>query len=108
MGVDAYYSLGTVQGWLDCDAEPEEIVQAMSERDFRVFGAVQPPGVLVPYHTHEEDEWLIVLEGCMKLIIEEEPVMLEVGEVISISANAVHGAVAVGDGPARVLIAFKN
>ncbi|MFQ5692167.1 MAG: cupin domain-containing protein [Nitrospinota bacterium] len=108
MGVDAYYTLDTVQDWLECDAEPEEIVQAMSERDFKVFGAVQPPGVLVPYHAHEEDEWLIVLEGCMKLIIEEEPVMLDVGEVITISANAVHAAVAIGDEPAKILIAFKN
>ncbi len=109
MGVDSsYYSLGTVQDLLDCDAEPEEILQAMSERDFKVFGAVQPPGVLVPYHTHEEEEWLVVLEGCMKFIIEEEPVMVEVGDVITISADAIHGAVAVGDEPAKILIAFRN
>ena len=108
MGVEAFYSLGTVQEWLDCDTEPEEIVQAMSDLGFKLFGAVQPPGVLVPYHTHEQDEWLIVLEGWMKLIIEEELVMVEEGEVITISAHAVHGAVAVGDEPARILVAFKD
>ncbi len=83
-------------------------MEAMSDRDFKVSGAAQPAGVLVPYHTHEKEEWIIVLEGCLKLIIEEEPVMLEVGEVITISAGAVHGAVAIGDEPAKVLIAFPS
>ena len=108
MSVDSYYSIGTVQDWLDCDAEPDEIMEAMSDRDFKVSGAVQPAGVLVPYHTHEQEEWIIVLEGCMKLIIEEELVMLEVGEVITISAGAVHGAVAIGGESAKILIAFPN
>ena len=108
MSVDSYYSVGTVQEWFDCDAEPEEIVEAMSDRDFKVFGAVQPPGVLVPYHTHKQEEWIIVLEGCMKLIIEEEPVMLDVGDVITIAPEAVHGAVAVGGESAKILIAFQN
>ena len=108
MSVDSYYSVGTVQEWLDCGAEPEEIVEAMSDRDFKVFGAVQLPGVLIPYHTHEQEEWIIVLEGCMKLIIEEEPVMLDVGDVITISPEAVHGAVAVGGESAKILIAFQN
>ena len=44
----------------------------------------------------------------MKLIIEEEPVMLDVGDVITISAQAIHGAVAVGDEAAKILIAFEN
>ena len=93
---------------MDCETEPEEILQAMSVLGFKLFGAVQPPGVLIPYHTHEQDEWLIVLEGCMKLIIEEEFVLVEEGEVVTISAHAVHGAVAVGEEPARILVAFKD
>lgn len=89
-----------------CEPDQEEIVSALSERDFRIFEVEQPKNALVPYHTHDEEERLIVLEGRMQFNVEEELVLLEGGEMITIREGAIHAAAPVGGKPAKMLIAF--
>lgn len=108
MGKRVHYSLDSIQNLLHCEAEPEDTLSALAEQDLKVFGVVQPPNVIVPYHAHDEEELLIVLEGRMKFIIEEEPVMVGVGDALTIAPHSIHSAVALDDAPAKLLIAFKN
>jgi quercetin dioxygenase-like cupin family protein len=108
MGKRAHYSLDSIENLLHCEADPEEILSALAEQNLKVFGVVQPANVIIPYHTHDEEELLIVLEGRMKFIIEEEPVMVGVGEALTIAPHSIHLAVAVDDSPAKLLIAFKS
>lgn len=100
------YRVEEVTKAFQCEPEQEEIISALSERDFRIFEVEQPADALVPYHTHEEEETLIVVDGRMQFNIEEELVLLEKGDMITIREGAIHAAASIGGKPAKILIAF--
>ncbi len=100
------YRVDDVAKVFQCEPEQEEIISALSERDFRIFEVVQPADALVPYHTHEEDERLIILDGRMQFNVEEDLVLLEKGEMITIREGAIHAAASIDGKPAKILIAF--
>jgi quercetin dioxygenase-like cupin family protein len=100
------YRIEDVATSLRCEPEPEEIVSALAERDYRIFEVEQPPGALVPYHAHEEEETIVVLDGRMQFNVEEELVPVRKGEMIIIRASAVHAAAPIGEKTAKLLIAF--
>ncbi len=102
------YRLQDVATAFECAPEQEEIVSALTERDYRVFEVEQPAGAFVPYHTHHEEEAVIVVEGQMQFNVEEELVLVRTGEVITIREEAIHSAAQVGAEKARILLAFPN
>ncbi len=89
-----------------CEPEQEEIISALAERDYRIFEVEQPPNAFVPYHTHNEEETIIVIDGEMQFNVEEELVRVEKGEMITIRDEAIHSAAPLGGRPARLLVAF--
>jgi len=105
---NAHYRVEDVATAFRCEPEQEEIISALAERDFRIFEVEQPAGAFVPYHTHDEEESVIVLDGAMNFNVEEEIVRVSKGEVITIREEAIHAAAPAGDAPARLLIAFPS
>ena len=91
-----------------CEEEEEEILVALTDFGYEIFEAEQPPGVIVPYHTHKREESIVLLEGKMQFNVEEELSVVESGQVITINANAIHSAATIEDQPSKILIAFKN
>ena len=102
------YRLEDVAIAYQCEPEQEEIISALAERDYRVFEVEQPAGAFVPYHTHDEEEAVIVIEGQMQFNVEEELVLVQQGEVITIREEAIHSAAQIGEEKARLLLAFPN
>ena len=102
------YRLEDVATVYQCEPEQEEIISALAERDYRVFEVEQPAGAFVPYHTHDEEEAVIVIEGRMQFNVEEELVLVQQGEVITIREEAIHSAAQIGEEKARLLLAFPN
>lgn len=102
------YRLEDVATAYQCESEQEEIIAALAERDYRVFEVEQPAGAFVPYHTHDEEEAVIVIEGQMQFNVEEELVLVQQGEVITIREEAIHSAAQIGEEKARLLLAFPN
>ncbi len=100
------YLVEEVAKAFSCEPEQDEIISALSERDFRIFEVEQPKDAMVPYHTHDEDERLIVIDGRMQFNVEEELVLLEEGEMITIRKGAIHAAAPVDGKSAKLLIAF--
>lgn len=100
------YRVDDVAVAFHCEPDQEEIISALSERDFRIFEVDQPADALVPYHTHDEEEKLIIIDGRMQFNVEEELVLLEKGEMITIREGAIHAAAPIGGKPAKILIAF--
>ena len=100
------YRVDDVSKAFQCDLDQEEIISALSERDFRFFEVIQPADTLIPYHTHEEEETLIVIDGRMQFNVEEDLVLLEKGEMITIREGAIHAAASLDGKPAKILIAF--
>ena len=102
------YRLEDVAIAYQCEPEQEEIISALAERDYRVFEVEQPAGAFVPYHTHDEEEAVIVIEGQMQFNVEEELVLVQQGEVITIREEAIHSAAQIGEEKAKLLLAFPN
>ncbi|MCY4382153.1 MAG: cupin domain-containing protein [Nitrospinae bacterium] len=102
------YRLEDVATAYQCESEQEEIIAALAERDYRVFEVEQPVGAFVPYHTHDEEEAVIVIEGQMQFNVEEELVLVQQGDVITIREEAIHSAAQVGEEKAKLLLAFPN
>lgn len=102
------YRLEDVATAYQCEPEQEEIISALAERDYRVFEVEQPAGAFVPYHTHDEEEAVIVIEGRMQFNVEEELVLVQQGEVITIREEAIHSAAQIGEEKAKLLLAFPN
>lgn len=100
------YRLESLYGKLECGPQREDILSALSQWNYRVFEVEQPPDTLMPYHTHEEDEVLIILEGRLHLNIEEELVIIGVGDVLTIQAGTIHSAASLDGKPVRLLAAF--
>ena len=103
-----FYTVEEVSKAFSCEPVQDEIVSALAERDFRIFEVEQPKDAMVPYHTHDEEEKLIVLKGRMQFNVEEELVLIEKGEVITIREGAIHAAAPVDGKPAKLLIAFDG
>lgn len=102
------YRVEDIAAAYQCEPEQEEIISALAERDYRVFEVEQPAGAFVPYHAHREEEAVIVVEGRMQFNVEEELVLVQSGEVITIREEAIHSAAQVGEEKARLLLAFPN
>ena len=102
------YRLEDVATAYQYEPEQEEIISALAERDYRVFEVEQPAGAFVPYHTHDEEEAVIVIEGRMQFNVEEELVLVQQGEVITIREEAIHSAAQIGEDKAKLLLAFPN
>ena len=102
------YRLEDVATAYQCESEQEEIIAALAERDYRIFEVEQPVGAFVPYHTHDEEEAVIVIEGQMQFNVEEELVLVRKGDVITIREEAIHSAAQIGEEKAKLLLAFPN
>ncbi|MDA1000215.1 MAG: cupin domain-containing protein [bacterium] len=100
------YRVEDVAFALQCEPDQEAIVSALAERDYRIFEVEQPAGAIVPYHTHDEEETIVLLDGRVQFNVEEELVVLEKGEMITIRAGAIHAAAPVDGDSARILLGF--
>lgn len=104
----AKYRVENVTLALQCEPEQDAIVSALVERDYRIFEVEQPAGAIVPYHTHDEEETIVVLAGRVQFNVEEELVLIEKGEMITIRAGAIHAAAPVDGDSARILLGFGS
>jgi quercetin dioxygenase-like cupin family protein len=111
---------------------PAEVAEGdAAERDLRIFsmtvdttdiwplvrrllpdqGAIEVqrdvPGKEHPWHTHETDETLVILEGAVRFFWDGGTKVCGKGTVISLPAGTLHGSAAMEDG-ATYLIAFHN
>jgi transcriptional regulator with XRE-family HTH domain len=76
-------------------------------------GGVQAWKILIPstqstpaLRTHDGYEWLYVLSGSMRLILDDEDIVLGVGEAVEFDTTRPHWFGSTGDGPAEVLSLF--
>jgi len=62
------------------------------------------PGVIMPRHTHPGDDYTVVLQGTLELIVEgREPRQLSAGEAFYVPSGLVHYARVLGDTPVRII-----
>lgn len=54
-------------------------------------------GALVPWHAHESEQMTCVLQGALRIVVEEEEFVVREGEVLHVPAGAGHQAEALDD-----------
>ena len=54
-------------------------------------------GAIVPQHSHESEQMTYVLQGALKLLVQDEEVTLREGEVLHILPGVVHQVEALDD-----------
>jgi len=76
-------------------------------------GGVQAWKIILPstqstpaLRTHDGYEWLYVLSGSMRLILDDEDIVVGVGEAVEFDTTRPHWFGSTGDGPAEVLSLF--
>jgi quercetin dioxygenase-like cupin family protein len=65
------------------------------------------PGKEHPWHTHENDETLIIIAGALHFCWEEGSRICKAGDVIELPAGMRHGSIALDEG-ATYVIAFRK
>jgi transcriptional regulator with XRE-family HTH domain len=78
-------------------------------------GAVQAWKILIPaalseprVRSHEGTEWLYVLSGELRLILDDEDLVLSVGEAIEFDTGPLHWFGSTGKGPVEVISIFNR
>ena len=62
------------------------------------------PGVTLPRHTHPGDDYTVVLQGTLELIVEgREPRRVSAGEAFHVPSGLVHYVRVLGDTPVRTI-----
>lgn len=62
------------------------------------------PGVTLPRHTHPGDDYAVVLQGTLELIVEgREPRRISAGEAFHVPSGLVHYTRVLGDTPVRII-----
>jgi quercetin dioxygenase-like cupin family protein len=62
------------------------------------------PGVELPRHTHTGDDYTVVLQGTLELIVEgSEPRQVSAGEAFHVPSGLVHRTRVLGDTPVRII-----
>lgn len=55
------------------------------------------PGTVFATHTHGVDKIDAVLEGCMRIVVQEREYILEPGDWVAVPSGVLHSAEVVGD-----------
>ncbi|MEM8583119.1 MAG: cupin domain-containing protein [Bacteroidota bacterium] len=75
-----------------------------TEGDIYLVEGIMPAGSTVPIHLHQhEDEIFHVLKGKVELVLGEQTLIGEVGDIIYLPRGIKHGIKTVGEETARVL-----
>lgn len=67
-----------------------QFIKTLLQQKGKVFEVKQTQGKLVPYHCHNHQEVIVVVEGSMRMIIEEDIVELQTGDFVVIEPWAIH------------------
>jgi quercetin dioxygenase-like cupin family protein len=80
------------------DSQPFEIIRYISSplegdarREVKMQSVILKPGGVVPFHTHPGDQWTVVEEGDVTVVIKGQPKkVLRPGESVFMARGTVH------------------
>ena len=73
--------------FLQCPFVAEEIAEALSSTCPEVLDLREAPGTIIPYHSHPEDKTIVVLEGVLRLNVEERLTVVEEGDGLDVTGE---------------------
>ena len=85
-----YYKLQDAGKAFTSESEVNKFIKGLLLKDFKIYEIQQRLGELIPYHTHQHKEMILMLDGYMRMIIEEDIVNLKRGDLLTIEAWSIH------------------
>lgn len=88
--MERYYDIQNSRSVFSSDVKMLQFLKELLLKDYKIFEVEQKAGQLIPYHTHNHKEIVILLEGRMRMIVEEDIIDLDEGDIVTIKPWAVH------------------
>lgn len=92
--------------WRPGQVVREVVGEAQGSRSVSMQHFTVEPGAVTPLHRHDVDEALLVLDGQLRVRIEDEWSDAEAGDVCLLPANTPHEFVGAGDGMSEIMVVF--
>ncbi|MDH4200765.1 MAG: cupin domain-containing protein [Spirochaetia bacterium] len=88
--MESCYKISHSESILSSDIKLFGFLKELLLKDYKIYEMTQVGGDLIPYHAHSHEEILIIIEGGMRVIVEEDIINLKEGDMITIKSWAVH------------------
>jgi len=88
--MDEFYEVHNTDAIFSSDLKLFRFLKELLLKNYKIYEMNQNSGDLIPYHTHSHKEIIIITEGKMRMIIEEDIIDLKDGDVITIKPWAIH------------------
>jgi len=85
-----YYEIEKGRSVFSSDHKLLKLIKELLLLNYKIYEIDQKPGDITPYHSHKHKEIVMVYEGKMRMIIEEDIVDLEEGDIVTIEPWAIH------------------
>ena len=75
-----YYDIQDSRRIFGSEVELMKFLKSLLIKDYKIYEMQNEKGTIVPYHAHAHTETILLLEGVMRIIIEEDLVVKPVGK----------------------------
>jgi mannose-6-phosphate isomerase-like protein (cupin superfamily) len=103
-----YYDIQDSRRLFGSEVELMKFLKTLLIKDYKIYEMQNEQGTMVPYHAHAYAETILVLEGMVRMIIEEDIVDLYPGQLVTIQPFAIHLAAFPNEGGARFYLLFAE
>ncbi|MCX7632670.1 MAG: AraC family ligand binding domain-containing protein [Turneriella sp.] len=103
-----YYDIQDSRRIFGSEVELMKFLKNLLLRDYKIYEMQYEQGTLVPYHAHSFAETMLVLEGMVRMIIEEDIVDVYPGQIVTIQPFAIHLAAFPREGGARFYLLYSE
>ena len=103
-----YYDIQDSRRIFGSEVELMKFLKSLLIKDYKIYEMQNEKGTIVPYHAHAHTETILVLEGVMRLIIEEDIVDIYPGQMVTIQPFAVHMAAFPQESGARFYLLYSE
>lgn len=103
-----YYDIQDSRRIFGSEVELMKFLKSLLIKDYKIYEMHNEKGTLVPYHAHAFTETILVLEGTMRLIIEEDIIDVHAGQMVTIKPFAIHLAAFPNEGGTRFYLLFSE
>ena len=103
-----YYDIQDSRRIFGSEVELMKFLKSLLIKDYKIYEMHNEQGTMVPYHAHAFTETILVLEGMMRLIIEEDIIDVYPGQIVTINPFAIHLAAFPQEGGARFYLLFAE
>jgi len=85
-----YYKIKRQENLKSSKVTLSQYIKGLLLDKYKIYEISQKKGELIPYHAHSYHELIIVLEGKLRVVIEEDIIDLSEGDFLTIEPWAIH------------------